>query len=235
MKKTASFLVLSLFLAAPAVRAQPADLTLNTAFSGLVRQIFEAVMTEACNRLGMTVTFQSPTAERALRQANDGRDDGDGPRIAGLSQKYPNLIQVPGKIVDVEFSGFAKDPEIPSGDWADLAPYRVGILIGWKILENNIVGTRALRRVDTIDQLFRMLEGGRIDVAVINRVDGEVYIRDRNLSGVQVLEPPYAKREMFLYLHKKHEARVSDVADVLEAMKADGTYRRIVQSIIVPE
>jgi len=56
-------------------------------------------------------------------------------------------------------SGFSRDPDLPSGEWSDLKPYRVGILIGWKILETNIAGTRSLRKVDDMENLFGMLEG----------------------------------------------------------------------------
>lgn len=231
MKKCFLCLVCLLALAAP-VHGQEAQLRLNTAFSGPVRQIFEAVMTEACNRLGLAVSVETFNAERALRLANNGRSDGDGPRIAGLSATYSNLIQVPEKIIDVSFSGFSRDPGIPSGDWAALNPYRVGILIGWKILENNITGARSLRKVDDIEHLFKMLANDRVDLVVINEVDGRVYVKDHGLSGIEVLSPPFARREMFLYLHNRHDALVPELVGVLAAMKTDGAYQRIVQSVL---
>ena len=160
MKKRFWLLIGLLVLAVPAhAYAQSDSLVLNTAFSGSVREIFEAVMTEVGNRLGFTVSVETPNAERALQLANMGRSDGDGPRIAGLDATYSNLIKVPEKIVEVSFSGFSRDPDLPSGEWSDLKPYRVGILIGWKILETNIAGTRSLRKVDDMENLFGMLEG----------------------------------------------------------------------------
>jgi hypothetical protein len=73
-----------------AVHGQEYQLRLNTAFSGPVRQIFEAVMSEAG-----TVSVKNPNVEQALRLANSGRSDGDGPRIAGLSATYSNFMQFP--------------------------------------------------------------------------------------------------------------------------------------------
>jgi hypothetical protein len=142
------------------------------------------------------------------------------------------LEHYPEKIIDVSFSGFSRNAAIPSGDRADLNAYCVGTLVGGKILEKNIAGSRSLRKVDDIENLFKMLAADRVDVAVINEVDGRVYEESNGLSGIEVLSPPFARREMFLYLPNRHEAIVPELAGVLAAMKADGIYRRIVESVL---
>ena len=47
-------------------------------------------------------------AERALRNVNDGIEDGNFLRIAGMSDKYPELVQVPEKLVVWEFVAFSR-------------------------------------------------------------------------------------------------------------------------------
>jgi polar amino acid transport system substrate-binding protein len=45
------------------------------------------------------------------------------------------------------------------------------------------------------------------------------------------LSPALKDVDMYLYLHKKHEALVPRLAKALRDMKADGTYNRIMSSI----
>jgi polar amino acid transport system substrate-binding protein len=233
MKKIGLFLI-PLLLFAPPAFGQPETLTLNTAFSGPVRRIFEATAMEVGKRLDIPVSVRIAQAEQSLGMVESGEVDGDGPRIGGLQRNFPNMIQVPETILAVDFSGFSKDPTIPTGDWADLLPYRTGVVSGWKILENRLADARALHRMGDIDSLFRMLEIGRIDVAVIDRMEGEAFLREFPVPGVRLLSPPLETREMFLYLNIRHRTLAGRIADVLAAMKADGTYRRIVEAASGP-
>lgn len=171
-------------------------------------------------------------SERSIQQANDGTDDGDGPRIAGLTQKYPNLIQVPEKIIDVEFSAFSKNTAFEPNGWESLKPYRVGIVIGWKILEDNIVGTKQLEKVNSVETLFKFLDSNRIDIAVIGKLDGLAAIKSQELKDIRVFQPPLAVREMFLYLNKKHKDIVPQIASALKSVKDDGTYHKIVNQTL---
>ncbi len=230
MKRIVSF-IFAVLLLPGIVFAQQETLVLNTAFTWPVGKIFEEVMKEAFQRNGLDVVVQAPTAERGLQHANRGIDDGDGPRIAGLSRLYPNLIQVPEKIVDVEFTAFSKKDIPVTNSWDSLDDYRVGILIGWKILEENLASA-SLRKVKDAETLFRLLNDGRIDVAVINRVDGQAVIRQMNMDGIKALQPPLDVKEMFLYLHRKHEDLVPKIDRTLKEMKADGTYQKIVDSVL---
>ena len=41
------------------------------------------------------------------------------------------------------------------------------------------------------------------------------------------VEPAIIKQPMFIYLHKKHETLVPEIAQVLAEMKRDGTFKAI--------
>jgi polar amino acid transport system substrate-binding protein len=213
--------------------ATPA-LKINTAFAMPLSSeaqdgIFDRLMQAVFKRLNKTVVVQHPPAERALRYANAGIDDGDGPRIAGLDKLYSNLIQVPEKTIDVDFVAFTKgDLTFDSTDWDSLKPYDVGIVKGWKILEKNIQETQSRVSAKDPTHLFEMLRDDRIQVAVIGRMTGLYTAREINLA-VNVMEPPFASREMFLYLNKKHADLVQPVSDALKALKDEGLYAEIMK------
>jgi polar amino acid transport system substrate-binding protein len=221
-----------LLLAAP-IQAQT-PLKINTAFAMPLSSeaqdgLFDHLMQELFGHLDKQVQVQRPPAERALRYANAGIDDGDGPRIAGLTQTYPNLLQVPEKVLDVEFVAFTlEDLSFSAGSWESLKPYHVGIVKGWKILESNIQDTQSLIQAHDPTQLFEFLKEGRIQVAVIDRLTGSHIAEQAELS-VNIQEPPFAVREMYLYLHKKHEDIIESVAANLKKMKEEGRYAEIMK------
>lgn len=240
--RVAWFTIVALALLARSVGAE--TLTINRAWSWPIsspdeRGLFDRLVREACARAGVQVVFQMLSAERSLRNADNGLDDGDGPRIEGLEALYPNLVRVPEALVVYDFVAFATDPtvtvEVP-GDvpdpWRALASYDVGIVRGWKILEQQIRGVRSLTRVRTPRLLMTLLGKGRVDVVVFERLMGLALAREQEIQGLRVLAPALTTRPMFLYLHKRHTSLVPAIGAALRAMKADGTTQRIVAEVL---
>jgi polar amino acid transport system substrate-binding protein len=190
----------------------------------------DLIIKEMFRRIGIEVTIVHLPAERALINANEGIDDGDFVRIAGLENRYPNLISVPEKITEYEFVAFSKDPSIRIRGWVSLKPYNVGIITGWKILEEKIVSTRSLTKVKDDTALFRLLEKDRADLVVCEHVQGNALLQTIGLTGVKALKPVLAKRDMFLYLNQRHAGLVPRLADALKKMKKDGTFKRIMNT-----
>ena len=186
----------------------------------------DAVAGEAFRRAGIELKLVKLPAERALRIANAGIGDGDMVRIAGLEAQYPNLVRVPEKLLDWTFSAFSKDASIPAR-WNVIRQRQVGHIKGWKIYEEQLAGAPHVISVDDAAQLFRLLELDRIEVALYARWLGDALVRQQDINGVHVLEPPLATREMFIYLHKRHAALVPRLAAALRAIKAEGLSDRL--------
>ena len=196
--------------------------------------IIDRVLKEAFRRLEIEINIIAVPAERALLNADDGNDDGTFSRIAGMSEKYPGLLQVPEKIVDFEFVAFSRNIDMETKGWASLQPFDVAIITGWKILEENIKNTRSLHKVRDERILFNLLARNQVDIVVYSRLGGKATIRELGLEGIKILEPPFAVREMFLYLNKKHARLVAPVSESLKNMKEDGSYQSIIGSHAQP-
>lgn len=216
-------------------------LRFNTAFGPPIHAddgsgFFNLLMVEACGRLGYAVEVDDPPAERALVNANAGIVDGDGPRIPNLGDigDYPNLLRVPVELIDVDFVAFTRGAALEAASWAALAPYNVGIVRGWKILEQNITGARSLVRTKTATLLFGLLANDRIDVAVIDRLSGLAAAHAVGIRDVRVSPRPLARRPMYLHLHNRHAGLVEPLARVLADMKADGSFDRIKDAALGP-
>jgi polar amino acid transport system substrate-binding protein len=212
--------------------ADDKPITISTNNTPLDRKALQLLSLEVSRRIGVEFRLVSHPSERSLQLANQGDVDGEGLRIAGLASQYPNLIQVPERFLGISFVAFSKDAMINLDQgWAGLKPYRVGFITGWKMFEANASTARVVNKVDQAEQMFQMLDGGRIDLALYTRADGMALIRRMGLSTIAPLSPALKDVDMFLYLNKKHDALVPQIARALREMKADGTYNKLMFSL----
>ncbi len=187
---------------------------------------------EMFRRIGVAVEIEHLPSERVLLHANQGDKDGAHSRIAGMSEKFPNLVQLRESTMQRDYVAFARGADIEISDWDSLAPYHVGIVNGWKILEWNIKQAKSLTKVRTARQLFQLLDAGRVDIVVYGRWVGLHVIRELGLQGLRDIDPPLATREVFAYLHRKHQDLVPRVSTALGEMKRDGAYQRIFEQTL---
>lgn len=186
----------------------------------------DIIATEAFRRNGLKLSLIRVPAERALKNSNAGIDDGELFRIGGMEKLYPNLVPVPEKIIDMHFVAFSKDPSVRVNGWQSLGPLVVGLIKGWKILEINTPREAHIILARDAEQLFTMLDKGRVDVALYSRLMGLEIIRRRKIAGAKALSPPLDVRAMFIFLHKKHKALAPKIAASLAALKSEGVYGR---------
>lgn len=227
-------LIASLMSCLNGALAENRSLTISTNNTPLDRKALQELSQEAFHRVGIELKLVSLPSERSLTAANLGEVDGEGLRVAGLNSQYPNLVQVPERFVGVSFVAFSKDATINLDQgWESLKPYRVAFITGWKMFEANATGARVINKVDKPEQMFKMLDGGRVDLALYTRADGVVLARSLGLPTIAPLFPPLKDVSMYLYLNRKHEALVPKLAQALREMKADGSYNRILSTINV--
>ncbi len=228
-----TFLIFFIMLLLPfSIQADEPDLVLNTWAKPPLSEVghtgyLDKIIIEAFRRIDLEIDIVHKPVERSIQDANNGRGDGEYIRVAGLSRIYPNLIQVPEKIFDFEFVVFTKKNEVIISGWESLKPYSVGIVIGWKILEENIQNVRRRSDVITPESLFKMLDRGRIDIAVYSRYLGSKVVSKLGLNDIFVKPPPLAVRPMYLYLHKKHRNIIPDLTKSLRNMRKDGVFLKI--------
>ena len=191
----------------------------------------DLIVKEAFRRIGAGASITRLSSERGLVNADRGIDDGDFVRIAGLEKTYPNLVRVREPLCRFEFTVFTRDPSIRIKGWKSLKPYNVGVITGWKILERKIVGTRSLTMVKNADALFELLENGRADLVVFDRVEGDALVRQKKLTGIRALRPFLTERDMYLYLNRRYAGLAPKLARALLDMKRDGAVRRIIKSV----
>lgn len=229
--KTFWSIALFLLVMASSVYGQP-TLYIGSAFEPPISRIdqtgiVDRIVRQAFARIGENVLITHLPAERSLLNASQGINDGDLIRVDGLQSYYPDLVQVHEKLIDFEFVAFSKQPQILIDEWQDLSRYSVGIVRGWKILEEKAADA-LLTQVDSLALLMTLLETGRADLVIYERLAGLYAIQNMQITGVHQIEPPLAIQPMYLYVHRKHNDLVDPLVSALKEMKQDGTYQQII-------
>jgi len=232
---------LCFLFSAPAFSQQ--TIVLNTAFGSPVSNesqtgFGDVVLAEAFKRIGYKLETQRLPAERALINANQGVDDGDLMRVAGLQKKYTNLIQVPEKVMTVDMVLFSKNkPSFVVDGWESVASHSLAMITGWKIMEENFgkLGNRIeIIKTDNAMQLFTLLAKDRVDFIAYSNWSGLGYLKKHNITNITLLDPPLAQPGFYIYLHKKHKKIVPELAATIREMKTDGTLKAMFDRILKP-
>lgn len=187
----------------------------------------------AFKRAGVDVDVTSVPTERSLINVNAGLDDGDIFHVAGLEQHYPNLMRIPEKVLDFEFVAYSTRDDIQIRNWADLKPYSVAYVTGWKTFDRNVTDVMQVTKVPSVRELLPLLDNGRADVVLLGRWQGDLAVRAGGYKARR-FEPSLAQHEMFMYLNRKHAELVPKVAAALVAMKTDGTYQALRDAYLRP-
>ncbi|MGK5091799.1 transporter substrate-binding domain-containing protein [Deltaproteobacteria bacterium TL4] len=238
--KTIALMVLLLSVGSTLIFAEiPQKLVLNTSYYAPITSpdhtgVLDILYQELSKRMGIAIEIQYLPAERALKNANSGLDDGDVCRILQLNAtgNYPDLIRVPEQIMQFQMMVFTLDQKMEVTKPEDLKPYDVGIVTGWKILERNTTQARSAIQVEEGAQLFTLLEKKRINLAIIERMIGLKLLKDSGLKDVVILKTPFLQGDWYLYLHKKHQALVPMIVEKVQEMKKDGTYQKIFSEVL---
>jgi len=195
-------------------------------------QAVAKVMLEAYRRMGMEAYIVSMPGERSLVSANSGETDGELYRKAGIEKTYPNLVMVPVPVASYEVVAFVPTYSVVSvNGWASLQALRIAFVKGIKIIEENTGGMQVVP-LASLQQAFAMLDKGRVDVVLANRVAGMAALRAMKLTGIEPRQQPLAAFPVFHYLHVSRQALVPKLSQVLQDMTRERWIQRAQEEII---
>ncbi|MFZ5572138.1 MAG: substrate-binding periplasmic protein [Thermodesulfobacteriota bacterium] len=238
MKQPAGFPLLAvlicLFSASYGYGTERNHLTINCTLHSPYEAFFFRLVEEVCSRNRISVSRNTPPVERSLMHVNQGIEDGDGPRIAGLASTYPNIVCVPEPFGVFRFGAFTRNQQMIIDGWKGLANWNVAYIRGWKIFDNQVSAAKSITKVNNAEQLFRLLDADRVDLVLITQLAGYGMIQKLDLKGMGFVEPPLAVEPNFLYLHKRHADLAPVMARTLQQIKQDGVYDRLYQEMISP-
>ena len=217
MKVFILFITLSTMIYAQVMR-------INTPYRGALYDKVKPFMQELFKRNHLDVHYQRLPLKRALINANTGVDDGDGPRVRMIGEKFKNLIRLEVPILEISIHAHVKDKNLLAiKSWKDLKTYRVGVRTGTVIQVNNVkkINPKQIIYVSTNKQLFQLLEKDRVDVVVAEKFMSRGMKKKLGLEHLKATTSLLHKK-MYLYLNKKHKDKVKAFEKTLLEMQKEG-------------
>jgi len=191
-----------------------------------IHRIAADFIREAYKRIGHAVEFVKLPNRRSLIQANDGACDAETVRIGGLDKTYKNLISVPVAVTELHGVAFMRHhngthpPEINT--WQDMKGLDIYFIRGEVYAERGTVDLGA-KTVGTYNQLFTMLEQGRIDIGIGIEHVGQIELAHNfPNSSIHTHGEPLLRAPLYHYIHRKNEHLLEPLSQVLQDMSASG-------------
>jgi polar amino acid transport system substrate-binding protein len=188
----------------------------------------EQVLRAAYAKLGIVPRFEEFPLLRSLVMADNGTLDGDLMRIAETVERYPNLIRIEVPINYLDITSYARAPCPALGNWAALRGKRVAYIRGVLAVERRLGDATAVP-VENMNELFRVLERGMVDVAVGTGLETDrEMLRHKNEALCKV--PGMLERTpLYHHLNKRHAQLAARLTEQLRAMSRRGEIDAILQ------
>jgi hypothetical protein len=185
------------------------------------------LLTDIYKKAGLGINITPLPGARANAVALAGEKDGEVARIAPYFAKNPTLIKVEPGYYYLTTGAFAKsDKGITIASKDDLKKYKVGIVRGIAHAEAATEGLAGLQVTGSYDQLYQMLEAGRIDVAIDEGINGPATLKGLGLKGItQVGE--IARLELFNVLTPAKKDLAPKISAAIKALKDSGELAKL--------
>lgn len=192
------------------------------------QEIGRIVLPKIYQKLGLNITISPLPGKRAQAEAISGRKDGEIMRIWYYGIENPSTIRVPTPYYYLETMAFIrKDSDITIKTKEDLAHHRLLKIRGVKHTNRITEGLSNVIDVDSTEKMFKLLEGGRADVALTNTLDGQIILNKYKFESIVAIEKPLAILPLYHYLHRSHEQWVGKVDEVLQSMTKSGELKTL--------
>jgi len=205
-----------------------------------VRGAFEIAdaISIAYQRIGQCTTILEMPVARADQLLLAGRIDGNILRTQYYIRANRNaVIGVPTSVMEIRIVALSRsDDPAPVRTTSDLGGRKVGVMQGVHIAEQMAAKASAERiDVEEMDQLYRLLMRGRIDVALLDHfslmfaVDRSIFDQDRlNVSA------PLTSFTLHHVVHKRHMALVPALENEIAALANAGAFLSALRSAGTP-
>ncbi len=188
------------------------------------------VLKEAYSRIDIELKISALPAKRSLINANSGDGyDGELFRISGVEKKYTNLIPIEVPLILSEWQVYSIEHDFEVNDWESLTPYKIGVRLGIATTDKGTQGMNT-EEVRTNEQLFVMLEHGRVDVIVLSKINATKILRRIPATKIKLLSPPVQVIPVYHFIHKKNKDIIPKLTKALSEMQTEGLIDEILKS-----
>ncbi len=229
MKKQKIFYIIYLliyFFSSNKTYAADRPKELHFAFIGnLPNQIIGSKILETVySKLNIPVTINNIPGLRSTKEIIHGQLDGEIQRNFQYGIDHPELIRIEPSINYSYPNVFSKNKNLKVNSWNDIFQYRVAVIKGTSFIKDKLSKFKKIEQVNSIEQLVMMLEYGRIDIFITDKINATVTINrmklNKKINSIPI--PSGGKTQLYHYLNIKHQNLAPQLQDVIKKMKKDG-------------
>jgi len=183
--------------------------------------VARSYLEKAYKELGMTVDVVLTEPSRALVNSTGGVTDGEVVRIGVVGDRYPTLVRVDVPLLSVATFGYTNRPEARHMSQQDLKSLRAGHVRGAVFGEIAARGFAEIWSADEPEQLFKMMQQGRLDLVFVRETRAKEMVRRFGLTDVYPVPSSRKDYPFFHYLHKRHSGLVPRVEKALRKVLSE--------------
>lgn len=193
------------------------------------QEVGRIVLTQVYKNIGLNITISPLPGKRAQYAANSGNKDGEIMRIWTYGDETPNSIRVPTPYYYLETMPFVlKNSEIVIETKEALANYRLTKIRGVKHTNNITHGLTNIYEMSSTEDMFKLLESGRVDVVLTNTIDGNLALTRLGLDNITSMNKPLALLPLYHYIHKKHQNLIPLIDKEIKRLNGNGELAQLI-------
>ncbi|MCP4753869.1 MAG: amino acid ABC transporter substrate-binding protein [Proteobacteria bacterium] len=189
---------------------------------------YSEFLRQAYGKLGYELSFKRVPSKRSLHDSNLGKSDGELIRALNIQKMFPNLVPVKAPLATIQITVYTKDKIFVPKGRDSLKPYKIGIIRGFTTTDKV---TRGLNRheVKSYDSLFKMLQIGRIDIALLLESEAIRFLKKNpQFEDIKPLKPAIISVPLLHFLHKKHMDLIPQIQPIMEKMIKEKVLEKLV-------
>lgn len=173
------------------------------------QEIGRIILPQIYQNIGIDINVIPLPGQRAQFEANVGKKDGEIMRIWTYGNENSKSIRVPTPYYYLETMAFIlKDSQISIQQKDDLAKYRLAKVRGVKHTNNITVGFTDVYDMNSTENMFKMLNQGKVDVVLTNTLDGNLVLKRLGFENIVPIEKPLAVLPLYHYIYEDHDVLV---------------------------
>ncbi|WP_422376934.1 substrate-binding periplasmic protein [Roseibium sp.] len=195
-------------------------------------RIGAVILKEAYGRLGIEADIYKTSGKRGLLQSSAGVLDGEVVRFKLIGDLHPTLLRVDVPLIEFAITVFVNQSDVSEVAVLDLSTLRIGHLAGAVKLAQLTQGFDDVWKAGSNTELFGMLAAGHLEAVVSASVAGRIAAKQLGLKGIEELDPPLERENLYHFLHEKHAHLVPKLTRVLRHMRETGELQALIDAEI---
>lgn len=192
------------------------------------QEIGRIVLPQIYQNIGIDITITPLPGQRAQFAANNGSKDGEIMRIWSYGDENVKSIRVATPYYYLETMAFTlKESAILIRSKEDLKNHRLAIVRGVKHTNNIAKGLTDVYQMNSTENMFKMLQNGKVDVVLTNTLDGNLVLKRLGYENIIAIEKPLAILPLYHYIYEDHKALVPLINEEILRLKKSGELEQL--------